>query len=65
MTKEEILKRIEHLSASLTDPRIVTEEEMNRLYPVYGDEDAIKRHKKRDNDTINAEIDELNQLLTL
>ena len=64
MTPEQILNRIEELSAFLTDPRIVTKEEMDRLYPVYGSEGAIMRHKKRDNDTINSEIEELTQRLS-
>ncbi len=59
MKLEEILAKIDELRIQLTDPTTVSVEEMDRLYPVYGNEQAIKMHKKRDNDAILAEIKRL------
>ena len=63
-TNEEIDAEIESLTKRLTDPRIVTPEEMDRLYPVYGSEQAIKNYKKSENDKIEVEITRLTGLLT-
>ena len=63
MTPEELLAKIDELRIQLTDPTTVSVEEMDRLYPVYGNEQAIKNHKHRDNDVILAEIKRLEDLL--
>ena len=63
MTPEELLTKIDELRIHLTDLTTVSVEEMDRLYPVYGNEQAIKNHKKRDNDAILAKIKRLEDLI--
>ena len=63
MNEEEILAKINESRKQLTDENMVSVEEMDRLYPVYGNEQAIKNHKKRDNDIIRTEIQRLEDLL--
>jgi hypothetical protein len=62
-TKEEILTAIDAISKDMSDPRFVTEEEMNRLYSVFGSEEAIKNYKKKRNEVLNTEINRLEELL--
>ena len=62
-TNEEILAEIKSLGGNRTNPTIVTPDEMNRLYPIYGSDQAIMNHKKRENDKIDAEITRLTALL--
>jgi hypothetical protein len=62
-TKEEILAAIDAISKDMRNPRFVTEEEMNRLYSVFGSEEAIKNYKKKRNEVLNTEINRLEELL--
>lgn len=67
MTKEErrqTLAKIEELTSQLVDAENVSEEQMNRLFPVYGLEEAVKNHLRRDNSLIKAEIERLTATLS-
>ena len=67
MTDEErpqTLSKIEKLISQLVDAENVNTEQMDRLFPVYGLEEAVKNHLRRDNALIKVEIERLTATLS-
>lgn len=62
-TTAELMDYLVSLVDQLRNPSEVSEEEMNKLYPIFGDEYVIKRYKKKQYDEINEEIDRVLKLI--